>query len=233
MRCMPGDAELDLHPLRAALEAVIDRPEQAHEIERDPSAAAASADCPVAVACAHAGLLRRALGGRHGVGTTRQAPRAAARARCRAPRRRERRGPGSSRRRDGGRASRYHSATVAVAFIFSMICRQPTPVLYAQKLDLTHLRAVRDDAHLGAAEVVVEEVLEPHAGDEQDAPLELVRRRSRARRSCLPRAPVWLKNCFSSSAKRSPAARCRRRSCLSSASASSASVIARPLRRRR
>jgi hypothetical protein len=28
--------------------------------------------------------------------------------------------------------------------------------------DLPHLRAVRDDAHLGAAEVVVVEILEPH-----------------------------------------------------------------------
>src|SRR6185312_10189204 len=37
--------------------------------------------------------------------------------------------------------------------------------------DLPELGAVGDDAHLGAAEVVVEEVLEPHAGDEEGAPL--------------------------------------------------------------
>src|SRR4051794_30654912 len=30
------------------------------------------------------------------------------------------------------------------------------------KADLAHLRAVRDDAHFGAAEIVVEEILEPH-----------------------------------------------------------------------
>ena len=36
--------------------------------------------------------------------------------------------------------------------------------------DLTLLRAVGDDAHLRAAEVVVEEILEPHAGDEQEVP---------------------------------------------------------------
>src|SRR5260370_37158595 len=32
------------------------------------------------------------------------------------------------------------------------------------------LRGVRDDAHLGAAEIVVEKILEPHAGDEQEVP---------------------------------------------------------------
>src|SRR5438445_13397537 len=37
--------------------------------------------------------------------------------------------------------------------------------------DLAHLRRIRNDAHLGAAEVVVEEVLEPHAADEEDAPV--------------------------------------------------------------
>ena len=67
----------------------------------------------------------------------------------------------------------YHSAVVADRKISSTTFRQPTPVLYAQKLDLALLRAVRDDAHLGAAEVVVEEVLEPHAG----------RRRARATRT--------------------------------------------------
>src|SRR5262249_22655696 len=38
--------------------------------------------------------------------------------------------------------------------------------------DLPHLRRVRDDAHLRAAEVVVEEVLEPHPAHEEDAPVE-------------------------------------------------------------
>ena len=36
--------------------------------------------------------------------------------------------------------------------------------------DLAFLRGVGDDALLGAAEVVVEEVLEPHAGDEEEVP---------------------------------------------------------------
>src|SRR5579872_2368388 len=36
--------------------------------------------------------------------------------------------------------------------------------------DFAFLRGVRNDALLGAAEVVVEEVLEPHTGDEQEVP---------------------------------------------------------------
>src|SRR6201992_4357109 len=36
--------------------------------------------------------------------------------------------------------------------------------------DLTLLSGVGDDALLGAAEVVVEEILEPHAGDEEEVP---------------------------------------------------------------
>ena len=36
--------------------------------------------------------------------------------------------------------------------------------------DLAFLRGVGDDALLGAAEVVVEEILEPHAGDEEEVP---------------------------------------------------------------
>src|SRR6201996_3708696 len=36
--------------------------------------------------------------------------------------------------------------------------------------DLAFLRGVRDDALLGAAEVVVEQILEPHAGDEEEVP---------------------------------------------------------------
>ena len=41
----------------------------------------------------------------------------------------------------------------------SMMLRQPMPV-----------GAVRDDAHLGSAEVVVEKILEPHARDEEEVP---------------------------------------------------------------
>ena len=36
--------------------------------------------------------------------------------------------------------------------------------------DLALLRRMRDDANLGAAEVVVEQILEPHARDEQEVP---------------------------------------------------------------
>src|SRR5262249_18004205 len=36
--------------------------------------------------------------------------------------------------------------------------------------NLTFLSAVRNDAHLGATEVVVEEILEPHTGDKQEVP---------------------------------------------------------------
>src|SRR4029078_3829270 len=36
--------------------------------------------------------------------------------------------------------------------------------------DLTFLSAVRNDAHLGATEVVVEKILEPHSRDKQEVP---------------------------------------------------------------
>ena len=36
--------------------------------------------------------------------------------------------------------------------------------------DFAFLRGVGDDALLGAAEVVVEQILEPHAGDEEEVP---------------------------------------------------------------
>ena len=36
--------------------------------------------------------------------------------------------------------------------------------------NLTKLRRVRNDAHLGAAEIVIEQILEPHARDEQEVP---------------------------------------------------------------
>ena len=47
--------------------------------------------------------------------------------------------------------------------------------------DLAFLRGVGDDALLGAAEVVVEQVLEPHAGDEEEVPAVLA-----ALLECLP-----------------------------------------------
>ena len=46
----------------------------------------------------------------------------------------------------------------------------PDPGVVGAERDLPFLRRVRDDAALGAAEVVVEEVLEPHAGHEQEVP---------------------------------------------------------------
>ena len=36
--------------------------------------------------------------------------------------------------------------------------------------DLAFLRGVGDDALLGAAEIVIEQILEPHAGDEEEVP---------------------------------------------------------------
>src|SRR5262249_32262771 len=36
--------------------------------------------------------------------------------------------------------------------------------------DLPFLRSVRNDAHLSAAEIVIKQILEPHAGDEQEVP---------------------------------------------------------------
>src|ERR1700720_4341730 len=42
------------------------------------------------------------------------------------------------------------------------------------KGDLSHLGRVRDDAHLGAAEVVGPQILKPHPGDEQQEPLVLL-----------------------------------------------------------
>src|SRR4028118_677900 len=44
------------------------------------------------------------------------------------------------------------------------------PRVIGAETDLALLRAVGDDAHLRAAEVVVEQVLEPHAGDEEEVP---------------------------------------------------------------
>src|SRR5262249_34860901 len=49
------------------------------------------------------------------------------------------------------------------------------PRIVRAEADLTLLRAVRDDAHLGPPEIVVEEVLEPHPGHEQETPAELRR----------------------------------------------------------
>src|SRR5205807_2003899 len=36
--------------------------------------------------------------------------------------------------------------------------------------DFALLRGVRNDAHFGAAEIVIEKILEPHAGDEEEVP---------------------------------------------------------------
>ena len=36
--------------------------------------------------------------------------------------------------------------------------------------DLALLRSVRDDAHLGTAEIVIKQVLEPHSGNKQEVP---------------------------------------------------------------
>src|SRR5689334_23378133 len=47
------------------------------------------------------------------------------------------------------------------------------PGIVSAERDLPELGAVRDDAHFGAPEVVVEEILKPHAGHEQEAPLEV------------------------------------------------------------
>ena len=44
------------------------------------------------------------------------------------------------------------------------------PRVISTERDLALLRAVGDDAHLCAAEIVVEEVLEPHPRDEQEVP---------------------------------------------------------------
>ena len=44
------------------------------------------------------------------------------------------------------------------------------PGIVGAEGDLTQLRRIRNDAHFGAAEVVVEQVLKPHSGDEQEIP---------------------------------------------------------------
>src|SRR2546423_2470984 len=36
--------------------------------------------------------------------------------------------------------------------------------------DFALLRRIRNDAHFGAAEIVIEKILEPHAGDEEEVP---------------------------------------------------------------
>src|SRR5687768_2494691 len=36
--------------------------------------------------------------------------------------------------------------------------------------DFSQLGCIRDDAHLGAAEVIVEQILEPHTGNKQEIP---------------------------------------------------------------
>src|SRR5262249_3007500 len=44
------------------------------------------------------------------------------------------------------------------------------PGVVGTERNLSFLGAIRDDAHLGAAKIVVEEILEPHAGDKQEIP---------------------------------------------------------------
>ena len=51
-----------------------------------------------------------------------------------------------------------------------MIFLQPMPVLYAQN-EISRVRStVGDNAHLGAAKIVVKQILEPHSGDKQKVP---------------------------------------------------------------
>src|SRR5579859_7531255 len=53
--------------------------------------------------------------------------------------------------------------------VFDDVAPAHTGVVRAEA-DFALLRAVRNDAHFGAAEVVVEKILEPHAGDEEEVP---------------------------------------------------------------
>src|SRR5262245_5649446 len=46
----------------------------------------------------------------------------------------------------------------------------PHTSLTCAKLDLTLLCRIRNDAHFGATEIVIEEVLEPHSRQEEDVP---------------------------------------------------------------
>src|SRR5688572_23306762 len=42
--------------------------------------------------------------------------------------------------------------------------------IVSTEADFAFLRGVRDDALLGAAEIVIKEILEPHSGNEQEVP---------------------------------------------------------------
>ena len=57
--------------------------------------------------------------------------------------------------------------------LFEHIAPPDTRVVRA-KADFAHLRPIRDDAHLRAPKIVIEQVLKPHARDEQHAPLVLL-----------------------------------------------------------
>ncbi len=48
--------------------------------------------------------------------------------------------------------------------------RQPIPVVIGAEGNFAFLRAVRNNAHFRAAEIVVEQILKPHARDEQEVP---------------------------------------------------------------
>ena len=45
------------------------------------------------------------------------------------------------------------------------------PGIVSAEGNLAFLRAVRNDAHLGAAEIIVEKILKPHALDAEHAPV--------------------------------------------------------------
>ena len=53
--------------------------------------------------------------------------------------------------------------------VFDDVSPTDTRVVGAEG-NLTFLRAVRDDSHFCATKIVVEEILEPHAGDEKEVP---------------------------------------------------------------
>ena len=44
------------------------------------------------------------------------------------------------------------------------------PGVVGAERNLTLLGSVRDDAHFGPAEIVIEQVLKPHAGNEEEIP---------------------------------------------------------------
>src|SRR5438045_7176304 len=53
--------------------------------------------------------------------------------------------------------------------VFDDVAPADTGIVRTER-DLTFLRSVRNDAHFCAAEIIVEQVLEPHAGDKEEVP---------------------------------------------------------------